>query len=133
MMTPGRPGRDPYPLLLDALTYDERHVLYSSLNSGWAKQSVLYRSTDPIYRETYELLGDVNRAPENAAAYREHTSATCRTCGATGADVELEKITARSVGGGTTRTEWLCADTAACTARRFPALAGVLDATGSAA
>ena len=133
MMTPTRPGRDPYPLLLDALTYDERHVLHASLNSAWAKQSVLYRSTSAIYRETYELLGDINRAPENAAAYREHTTATCRTCGASGAVVELEKITARPVGGGSARSEWLCADSAACTARRFPAFAEVLDATMSAA
>lgn len=126
MMNPNCPGRDPYPLLLATLTYDERRVLHACLNSAWAKQAVLYRYGSAIYQETCELLGDVNHAPENAAAYREHTSATCRTCGASGADAELEEITARPVGGGTTRTEWLCADTAACTARRFPQLADVL-------
>lgn len=128
MMTPTRPGRDPYVLLLAALTYHERNALHASLNSAWAKQAAVYSSKSPIYQDTYELLGDVNEAPARAAAYLESATVTCRTCGANGADVELEKITARPVGGGSTRTEWLCADRLACTARKFPQLADTLAA-----
>jgi hypothetical protein len=123
MMTPARPGRDPYPMLLAALPYHERHALYASLNSGWAKQAAVYGHGSPIYTDTYELLGDINEAPARAAAYLEAATATCCTCGASGGTVELEKITARPVGGGRTRTEWLCADRLACNARRFPGLA----------
>lgn len=128
MMTPDRPGRDPYVLLLAALTYHERHALYASLNSGWAKQAAVYSSKEPIYQDTYELLGDVNEAPARAAAYLESATAACRACGASGAVVGLEKITALTVGEGSKRTEWLCADRLACTARQFPQLAGTLAA-----
>ncbi len=134
MMTPTSPGRDPYPLLIAALTYHERHTLYASLNSGWAKQSAVYGHGSPIYTDTYELLGDINEAPARAAAYLEVATATCRTCGASGAVTDLEKITALTVGEGSTRTEWLCADRLACTARKFPQLADTLAAltTGQA-
>lgn len=123
MMTPTGHGGDPYPVLLAALTYHERHVLYAALSSGWAKQAVIYRHGSPIYQDTYELLGDINEAPARAAAYLEAATATCCTCGASGGAVELEKITALPVGGGRTRTEWLCADRLACNARLFPGLA----------
>lgn len=128
MMTPNRPGRDPYVLLLAALTWEERQVLYAYLNSGWAKQLYAVTADESLKRETREILDDINRARENAAAYREHTSATCRTCGANGAAVELEKITARAVGASATRAEWLCADQVACTARKFHQLADTLAA-----
>lgn len=133
MMTPNRPRRDPYVLLLAALTWGERQVLYASLNSGWSKQLYAVRDDEALRKETSQLLDDILHAEDNAAVYREHASATCRTCGASGATVELEKITARPVGGAAARTEWLCADHAACTTRRFPAIAEVLGATGSAA
>lgn len=50
----------------------------------------------------------------------------CQTCGATG---ELVPVTARSLADGAERTEWFCADTAACNDRRFPELADLLDRT----
>lgn len=132
MMTSNRPARDPYPLLLAALTWHERQVLYASLNSGWHKQAAVYHRDSPetsvIWRETGQILSDINHADENAAAYREHATATCRNCGISGAAAELEKITAHAIGDNSTRTEWLCADHAACTARRFPQLADTLAA-----
>jgi hypothetical protein len=128
MMTPNRPGRDPYVLLLAALTWDERQVLYAHLNSGWAKQLYAVNADKALKQETHDILTDINNAAEAAAAYRDRASATCRTCGANGAAVELERITVRAVGATATRTEWLCADQSACTARKFHQLADTLAA-----
>jgi hypothetical protein len=49
----------------------------------------------------------------------------CRTCGAV---EELEPVTSRALADGAERTEWFCADAAACNQRRFPELAEILDA-----
>ena len=45
----------------------------------------------------------------------------CRTCGST---EELEPVTAHAVADGAERTEWFCADAAACNDRRFPEFVG---------
>lgn len=55
-----------------------------------------------------------------------HDTAECQTCGASG---DLKPVTSRSLADGAERTEWFCADTAACHERRFPGLAELL-ATG---
>lgn len=54
-----------------------------------------------------------------------HDAAGCRTCGAPG---DLEPVTSRSLADGAERTEWFCADAAACHDRRFPGLAELLAA-----
>lgn len=46
----------------------------------------------------------------------------CRTCGAT---EELEPVTSHALADGAERTEWFCADAAACNDRRFPELAQI--------
>jgi hypothetical protein len=54
-----------------------------------------------------------------------HDAHECQACGAAG---ELRSVTSHSLADGAERTEWFCADTAACNDRLFPELARILRA-----
>jgi hypothetical protein len=78
----------------------------------------------------------VSASPEQAgAAHGSYTTAPARPsiqaessleCGTCGAGGELEPVTSHSLADGAERTEWFCADAAACNDRRFPGLADLL-------
>jgi hypothetical protein len=64
-----------------------------------------------------------SRRPEAAASLVAEPEPGCETCGAV---TGLEKVTSHPVGGGATRTQWFCADAAACHERAFPGLTELL-------
>jgi hypothetical protein len=132
MMTPDRPEFGaPDPALFAPLTTDENHVLRYHLTSGWYKQSAVYPPLSDIWRETSEILDDMHAAWDIAFDAYRRARATCRSCGASGSAVDLEKYTVRSVADGAERDEWQCADREAYVARFAPDLDRVLAAGGA--
>ena len=131
MMTPDRPASLPADAAMFApMTADEIGVLCAHLTSGWYKQHHLGNDRAGWW-ETADVLKDLGTAWDAAFDADQCARATCRSCGASGAVVDLEKYSVRPLADGATYDEWQCADRQACAARLAPDLDRVLAAGGA--